>query len=143
MKAGKYYVGDLCYVFDDKDCQDVCKLIIDGHSCLEGQLNLPDGRRFAIFNTAWGDGEYYDQNSHSYSVDAGSIVCTLVENISSSKYKNIEDLGKIVEFKNDFAVYSKEDKIIIGHIEIDTDPDFDDDDEEDYDEEVFEDWNKD
>lgn len=143
MKAGKYWVGDLCYVFDDKDWQDVCKLIIDGHSCLEGQFNLPDGRRFAIFNTAWGDGEYYDRNGHSYSVDAGSIGCTLVKNITKSKYEDLNDLGNIVDFKDDFAVYSKDDHIIhIGHLEIDTDPIWDED-NEDYDEEVFKDWNKD
>jgi hypothetical protein len=142
MKAGKYYVGDLCYVFNDEDWNQICKIIIDGHSCLEGEFNLPDGRRFAIFNTAWGDGEYEDQNGHSYSVDAGSIGCTLVDNISADKYEDLTQLGNIVEFKEDFNVYEKDYIIHIGHLKIDTDPIFDED-NEDYDEEVFEDWDKD
>jgi hypothetical protein len=131
MEAGKYYVGDLCYVFSDNDWQDVCKLIIKGNDCLEGEFNLPDGRRFAIFNTAYGDGEYNDQNGHSYSVDAGSIGCTLVENITAFKYKNIEDLGNIVEFKEDFEVSEDKGMIHIGHICIETDPDCWNDEEED------------
>ena len=142
MKAGKYYVGDLCYVFNDEDWNQICKIIIDGHSCLEGEFNLPDGRRFAIFNTAYGDGEYEDQNGHSYSVDAGSIGCTLDDNISADKYEDLTQLGNIVEFEEDFNVYEKNGVIYIGHLEIDTDPIYDED-NEDYDEEVFEDWDKD
>lgn len=142
MKAGKYYVGDLCYVFNDEDWNQICKIIIDGHSCLQGEFNLAENRRFAIFNTAYGDGEYEDQNGHSYSVDAGSIGCTLVDNISADKYENLLDLGNIVEFKEDFNVYERDGKIFIGHLEIDTDPIYDED-NEDYDEEVFEDWDKD
>ena len=142
MKAGKYYVGDLCYVFNNDDWDKICSIIIDGHSCLEGEFNLPDNRRFAVFNTAYGDGEYFDQNGHAYSVDAGSIGCTLVDNISSDKYENLLDLGNIVEFKQDFNVYERNGKIHIGHLEIDTDPIYDED-NEDYDEEVFDDWDRD
>ena len=141
MKAGKYYVGDLCYVFNDEDWQAVCKVIIDGHSCLEGEFNLPDGRRFAVFSTAWGDGEYYDQNGHSYSVDAGSIGCMLVDNITANKYDNLLDLGNIVEMKRDFQCYSNDGLIHIGDLEIDTDPK-DDWDDMDYDEEVFEEMDR-
>jgi hypothetical protein len=139
MQAGKYWVGDLCYVFSDKDWMDACKLFISGNDCLEGEFNLPDGRRFAIFNTAYGDGEYYDQNGHKYCVDAGCIGCTLVENISASKYNNIEDLGNIVEFNETFEVLEDQGLIKIGHILIETNDTYDDE----YDEEVFEDWDKD
>lgn len=135
MKAGKYYVGDLCYVFDDEDWDAVCKVIIDGHSCLEGEFNLPDGRRFAIFNTAWGDGEYYDQDGHSYPVDAGSIGCVLVDNISSDRYGDLSNVGRVVDFEKDFNVYEENYIIHVGHLEIDTDPIFDEDNEED--EDVF------
>jgi hypothetical protein len=140
MKPGKYYVGDLCYVFNDEDWDQVCGVIIDGHSCLEGEFNLPDGRRFAIFNTAWGDGEYFDQNGHSYSVDAGCIGCTLVDNISSDRYKDLTELGSVVEFEESFTVYKKNGKIHIGHIVVDTDPDHEeeeDEEDEDYDYEDY------
>jgi hypothetical protein len=138
MKAGKYWVGDLCYVFDD-DWSDVLNVIIDGDKCLEGEFNLADGRRFALFNTAYGDGQYYDQNGHSYSVDAGSIGCILVDDIKANKYADLTKCGNIVEFKEDFACYSDNGIIHIGHLEIDTDPK-DDWDDMDYDEEAFEDW---
>ena len=26
MKAGRYYIGDLCYILDEKDWQEVCSL---------------------------------------------------------------------------------------------------------------------
>jgi hypothetical protein len=131
MEAGKYYVGDLCYVFDDEDWQDVCELIIKGNDCLEGEFNLPDGRRFAIFNTSYGDGEYEDQNGHKYCVDAGSIGCTLVDNITSERYPDFNDLGRIVEFKEKFEVSEDQGLIKIGHIRIETNDTYSDKYEED------------
>jgi hypothetical protein len=137
MKAGNYWVGDLCYVFDDKEWKEVCKLIIDGNSCLEGEFNLPDGRRFAIFNTAYGDGEYYDQDKHSYSVDAGSIGCVRVEDITANKYPDLSELGRIVTFDEDFKVSEDHGLIEIGHLLIETNENSWDDRE---DSEVFDDW---
>jgi hypothetical protein len=138
MKAGKYWVGDLCYVFDD-DWSDVLDVIIDGEKVLEGEFNLADGRRFAVFNTAYGDGEYRDQKGHSYYVDAGSIGCILVDDIKANKYDDLTKCGNIVEFTKDFAVFEDSGLITFGHIEIDTDP-RDDWNDMDYDEEVFEEW---
>jgi len=56
MPAGKYYVGDLCYVMDSDEWSQVCSLIIQGEKLLDGEFELPDGRRFAIYSTHWGDG---------------------------------------------------------------------------------------
>ena len=141
MPAGTYYVGDLCYVFESDEWDEVCKVIIDGHKCLEGEFNLPDGRRFATFSTAYGDGEYYDQNGHSYSVDAGMIGCMLVDKITAKKYDNLLELGNVVEMKQDFQCYSDNGMIHIGNVEIDTDPK-DDWNDMDYDEEVFEEMDR-
>lgn len=135
MKAGKYYVGDLCYVFNREDWDEVCNLTINGNACLEGEFNLPDGRRFAMFGTAWGDGEYEDQNGHKYSVDSGTIGCTLVENISAEKYSNLEELGRIVVFDKDFKVSEDHGTINIGNLNIETNPDYQDNDEEECEEE--------
>jgi len=137
MKAGKYYVGDLCYVFDDEEWKEVCDLIIDGHSCLQGEFNLPDGRRFAIFNTAYGDGEYYDQDKTSYYVDAGAIGCVLVEDIKANKYSDLTKLGRIVTFDDNFEVSEDCGLITIGHLLIETNDNSWDDRE---DSEVFDDW---
>ena len=138
LKAGKYYVGDLCYVFNDDDWDNVCKLIIDVNECAEGEFNLADGRRFAIYNTAYGDGEYEDQDWHHYSVDSGSIGCTLVENISADKYNDLNRIGRIVEFKEPFEVYKDQGMICVGHIHIETNDTYEDRE----DDEVFDDWDK-
>ena len=87
MKAGTYYVGDLCYVLHER-WDEVCELIIEGNRCLDGEFNLKDGTRFAIYGTAYGDGNYFDQNGKSYDVDAGSIGCVLLDNIDLTNNEN-------------------------------------------------------
>ena len=74
MPAGKYYVGDLCYVMHP-EWDEFCSITIKEHTCLDGEFNLKDGRRFATFGTKWGDGEYRDQFGNRYGVDAGLIGC--------------------------------------------------------------------
>ena len=55
MPAGKYYIGDLCYVMHP-EWDEFCRITISGNECLQGEFNLADGRRFATFTTAYGDG---------------------------------------------------------------------------------------
>ena len=138
MPAGKYFVGDLCYVLRGEDWENVCKLIFqfDG-SCLQGEFNLPDGRRFAMFNTAFGDGTYEDQDRNSYDVDSGSIGCTLVSNFSSEE--DLSRLGRVVEFKEPFEVSEDRGMIHIGHLNIETNDTYDDR----YDDDVFDEWDED
>jgi len=135
MKAGNYYCGDLCYVFNNEDWDDVCKLTISGNECLRGEFNLPDGRRFAMFNTAFGDGEYEDQDGYKYSVDSGTIGCTLVENITAEKYADLRELGRIVEFKEQFEVSEDHGMIYIGHLCIETNDTYKDEYDDEYEEE--------
>ena len=71
MPAGTYYIGDLCYVFDDNEWDEVLSHIIKGNSCINGEFTLADGRKFASYTTKWGDGEYYDQYSNGYPVEIG------------------------------------------------------------------------
>jgi len=52
MKAGTYYIGDLCYVMHP-EWDEFCALTISGHNVLDGEFNLKDGRRFATFTTKW------------------------------------------------------------------------------------------
>ena len=44
MPAGKYYIGDLCYVMTDDEWREICAIIIKGNQCLDGEFELPDGR---------------------------------------------------------------------------------------------------
>ena len=120
MPAGKYYIGDLCYVMGD-EWRQVCSIIIKDNQCLNGEFELDDGRRFAIYSTAYGDGEYYDQYGHTYSVDAGSIGCILMSDIRANKYDNLLDLGAILEFTEPFETGSQGGQLQFGHVIIETD----------------------
>jgi len=129
MPAGKYYVGDLCYVMDQDEWHQVCARTIQGNKIVDGEFELDDGRRFAIYGTAYGDGEYYDQYGHTYSVDAGSIGCVLMSDIRANKYDNLLDLGAILEFTEPFETGSQGGQLQFGHVIIETDPAYDEDEE--------------
>ena len=103
MPAGRYYIGDLCYVMSDDEWDEFCSITIKRDECLDGEFSLRDGRRFATYGTRWGDGEYQDNYGNSYGVDAGLIGCIRVEDIRAEKYGNIERLGAIHEFATDFV----------------------------------------
>ena len=123
MPAGKYYVGDLCYVMTDKEWDEFCKLTIVDHDCVHGEFNFADGRRFATYGTKWGDGVYKSNINTKHSVDAGLIGCFRVEDIKAEKYEDLESLGAIVEFEDSFKTYEKDGLIVFGHVIINTDPD--------------------
>ena len=132
MPAGKYYVGDLCYVMHN-EWDEFCGITIDGDKCLDGEFNLKDGRRFATFGTKWGDGSYKDQFGKEYSVDAGLIGCIRIEDIDLENEDNYTDGGQVIEFTRDFVVRGGRNElgrdwdgvIEIGHLVIETDPEYD------------------
>lgn len=70
MPAGRYWVGDLCYVLD---AEDWSQLPHPG----DGLFELPDGRTVAKFSTVHGDGTYGDDFGNEYAVDSGTIGCIL------------------------------------------------------------------
>jgi hypothetical protein len=121
MQPGKYYIGDLCYVMHG-EWDEFCKLTISGDKVLDGEFNLADGRRFATFTTAWGDGNYFDQNGKSYDVDAGLIGCIRLDDIDLTNPDNSLVGGNIVEFVQPFSTFSAGGEIRIGSILINTDP---------------------
>jgi hypothetical protein len=102
MQAGKYYVGDLCYVMTDAEWDEFCSITIDGSRCLDGEFQFKDGRRFATYGTMYGDGSYSDQYGNDYGVDAGLIGCIRIGDISGEKLDGIE-LGAVHEFGTDFV----------------------------------------
>jgi hypothetical protein len=127
MQAGKYYVGDLCYVLGDR-WDEVCNLIIVVHECLDGEFELKDGTRFAIYGTAYGDGFYSDQHANGYPVDSGSIGCVLVDQITEGQLDIT--LGNTFNFEEDFETGEENGVIIIGDIVIDTAGEEDDEDDD-------------
>ena len=130
MPAGKYYVGDLCYVLHDSWDQ-FCDITIQHPKVLNGEFSFKDGRRFATYCTKWGDGSYEDQFGRDYSVDAGLIGCISIEDIDDGQRALAEAVGprfggQIMEFAESFECYERDGKIHFGEIVIDTDPSYDD-----------------
>ena len=119
MPAGKYYVGDLCYVMHP-EWDEFCDLTIRGERCLEGEFALADGRRFATLSKAYGDGTYRSNINTFHSVDSGSIGCIRVEDIRDNTYSDIERLGAIVEFTEPFEVSTDYGLLKFGHVLIET-----------------------
>jgi hypothetical protein len=122
MPAGRYYIGDLCYVMHN-EWHEVCDLFFPLDQVVRdvnGEFTLQDGRRFASFGTAYGDGTYQSNISTSHSVDSGSIGCIRVEDIRDDTYEDIERLGAIVEFDAPFEVSEHHGSIRFGHVHIET-----------------------
>jgi len=140
MPAGRYYVGDLCYVMTDKEWDEFCSLTTDGLRCLHGEFNFKDGRRFATFGTRWGDGKYFDTNKlYEFSVDAGLIGCMRLNEINIKKLKlnELEELGAIIDFPYEFGTGVTDSVITIGHVVIDTDAEYEDEDEHEDEDEYY------
>jgi hypothetical protein len=119
MPAGKYYVGDLCYVMHPQ-WDEFCEITIKDHDCYDGEFTLKNGVKFATYGTAWGDGVYFDQQGRQYGVDAGLIGCILVSDINDPEAAPEID-GHIIEFEEPFETSYSDGTIFIGHIEINTD----------------------
>ena len=127
MPAGKYYVGDLCYVMHG-EWDEVCGLFFKDrtdHGCNEGVFTLKDGRKFASFNTAYGDGEYRDEQGRKYGVDAGLIGCIQMLDVDLLNPSNFTRGGQVIDFPYEFVVSKSAGVITIGNVRIDTDSDGD------------------
>jgi len=119
----KYYVGDLCYVMSDV-WDEVCSIAdLDND---EWEYELEDGRKFILFSTAYGDGQYNDQNGNPYSVDSGTIGAIKVDDILNleglTRAKEM-GLGHIHEFPAELESYDcsyDEGAISIYSVYIDT-----------------------
>ena len=133
MPAGKYYIGDLCYVLDAV-WDEFCNITIGGNDLLDGEFTLPDGRRFASYGTAYGDGIYSDQLGNRYGVDAGLIGCILVDDLSEADKAEATKCGAVIEFSEPFATYVENGTIVFGEVRI---PTGDEEEEEDEDEEEY------
>ena len=119
MPAGTYYIGDLCYVMHDV-WGEFCELTTEGHSCLDGEFILKDGRRFATYSTMYGDGDYPVSTGGRVGVDAGLVGCILLDEIADEG-ATPETNGVIVKFTQPFETGSDEGgTIYFGHVRVRT-----------------------
>jgi hypothetical protein len=74
LPAGKYYIGDLCYVLG----HDVYDNIFGGTEYSSGIYEEKNtGRTFLVSGTAYGDGLFMGSDFKEYAVDAGIIgICS-------------------------------------------------------------------
>lgn len=134
MKPGTYFVGDPCYVIrhdvpsDDESWQDYCGSNEIGNC---GEFTS-DEISFSSAHTAFGDGEYYDQEGFGYGVDAGLLGLASVDHLSKYEVDGLKRLGKVISFKDEVFVRSDDGIVLIGNdqvgwIRIDTDPEIEED----------------
>jgi hypothetical protein len=119
MPAGKYYIGDLCYVMYD-EWDEFCEITIDGRTCNDGEFTLKDGRRFATYGTAYGDGTYEHNQpiGAGLGVDAGLIGCILVSDIDQACGSNHIKDGIVVEFDQPFETHEENGTIHFGNVKV-------------------------
>ena len=115
LPAGKYYVGDLCYVLHSEWEELLDLYCNENGDLIDGEFQLKDGRRFAIYSTAYGDGYYNDDHGRGYSVDAGCIGCILLSDIDIDNEKNYLSGGQVIDFPFPFDSWSDNGKIYFGH----------------------------
>lgn len=104
FKAGKYYIGDPCYIFDQSWNQ-----VLDETDFFNKEPQELFGDQICCGSTAYGDGEYKDNLGNSYYVDAGLIgilpVSLLLIDLKYTEEQVIQEEGMhIHEFKEDFEV---------------------------------------
>lgn len=106
--AGKYYLGDLCYVLTSEQWDELMDQVIDGGwGCRDGDF-IVNGRRVFLGSTHNGDGTYYDNKRNQYSVDSGTIGICPIELITPEliEYNESLQLGHILEIKEMFKMSS-------------------------------------
>jgi hypothetical protein len=129
MPAGKYYIGDLCYVMHPQ-WEEFCSLTVSGADINDGEFSLSNGVRIASYSTMYGDGGYFDGQGRKYSVDAGLIGCIRFDDIDDPNAQI--NGGQVIDFTEPFETSEDGGVISFGNIRIDTkgEDDFDEEEEE-------------
>ena len=123
LPAGKYYIGDPCYVLGRPHSN--WESVLDESNFFENPY-INKGLTALAFGTAFGDGEYLDQDGRKYPVDAGLIGATPVKMATVKKPTGVH----LLEFLEPFLCTTDGAVICFGRIRIDTDPQGEDEDYE-------------
>lgn len=124
LPAGKYYIGDPCYVVGTKKHEDWLD-ILHRTNYFDGEVYELGGRKVWAHGTAHGDGCYDDNIGNSYGVDAGLIGAIPIELVEVDM-KEAQRLGNIHDFEEDFECACNSGRFNFGNLVfIDTDPEYD------------------
>ena len=111
LPAGKYYIGDPCYVIDHEKWKEFLQPFWELTDPGRGGVFDFDGYQCATFYTRYGDGAYKLEPSGGYlPVDAGCIGCIPL----ALMVEGSEDGGAIVEFDRAFECYEDDGAIYYG-----------------------------
>ena len=119
MPAGRYWVGDPCYAVPNDRWMEWLEAA-DYQNEPRYLLAELDGRPVLGISTAYGDGQYWGRSGEGpFPVDAGLIGLVPVELADD----NVTGMH-LVEFDRPFECRYEDDAglIVLGHIEIETDP---------------------
>jgi hypothetical protein len=121
--AGRYYIGDPCYVVAPDDWIPLLHKTgylgyEDSPNWNEGVFSYKDEKCFAC-GTAHGDGVYFDNKSHKYGVDAG-LIGILPEKVCTFGQTCSDERDNVHEFTEDFEVWIENNVFHFGNIRIDT-----------------------
>lgn len=93
-----FYIGDPCYVLDDNEYYGNWE---KKYNFDDGEIKTDCGTWF-VHSTAYGDGEYYDNNGASYGVDSGTLAVIPLEVVFAHPSEDIQTCGAITTDKMDF-----------------------------------------
>lgn len=128
MPAGKYWIGDPCYIFpNDGPLSDKWMELLEKVDFFEVSYGELDDGKIKVWaaSTAYGDGLYSGTNGFEvidFSVDAGLIGIVPQETVDylGRGDRNLETLGLFVEFTTPFRVECLNGVFRFGYIYIDT-----------------------
>ena len=112
FKAGKYYIGDPCYVLQDTNgwswdsVLDQTDYFMDFNGTITHSYG--DSYHVAGASTRYGDGSYVDNSGREFLVDAGCIACIPVSAIGLTfNYTggHILDIPVDFEFEAKYGIY--------------------------------------
>ena len=112
IPAGRYYLGDPCYVIRDKDWMP----LLENCDYFRNPVGKVGGHEILAFGTKHGDGSFVDQHKNEYGVDAGLIGLVPVAYGGKHDHGNRE-----VEFKFPTLCWNDDGVLHFGGITINTD----------------------
>lgn len=112
VPAGKYWLGDPCYVIrDSEEWTHVCH---ESYEDNDEPIQIKNGITI-LFGTSYGDGEYTDNFGRTFLVDSGTIGLVSYEHDpKGSRY------SKLVEFNEDTECFANNGILVFGDISVDT-----------------------
>lgn len=100
MKAGRYFLGDPCYVITSEKWREVCD-----KSSKSDIFEISNIELF-MSGTKYGDGSYEDNFGNEYGVDSGTLGCIPLQLCQRKDlvFSDVYDVPQIVKNSNGYTV---------------------------------------